>query len=114
MSEPEHIGTDGTVRKSHGRQPWDDIIDAGCGPEFAFGNALKYVRRYDKKNGEDDLTKGRWYYARLVEMARGEGSLPKTPAFAGKMGQGRAIYLLKQLQGMLTEAERQLLRRGEI
>lgn len=28
----------------------------------------KYVRRYQAKNGEDDLSKGRWYAARLHGM----------------------------------------------
>lgn len=70
-TEPEFTAPDGTVRKEHygsGRQPWDDIVDVGWGPEFAAGNALKYVRRYKAKNGADDLEKGRWYYARLKEM----------------------------------------------
>lgn len=71
QKEPEFTAPDGTVRKAHygaGRQPWDDIVDAGWGAEFAAGNALKYVRRYKAKNGEDGLEKGRWYYARLVEL----------------------------------------------
>lgn len=73
--EPEHIAADGTVRKDHygaGRQPWDDIVAAGWGPIFSAGNALKYVRRYAAKNGEDDLEKGRWYMSRLDEFVAAE------------------------------------------
>lgn len=69
--EPEITGVDGTVRKAHygeGRQPWDDIKDLGWAPHFAAGNALKYVRRYKAKNGQDDLEKGRWYFAELSKM----------------------------------------------
>ena len=72
VKEPEHIAEDGTVRKSHygaGRQPWDIIVALGWGAVFAAGNALKYVRRYTAKNGADDIEKGRWYYARLTELA---------------------------------------------
>lgn len=114
-TEPEHVGADGTVRKSHygaGRQPWDDIVDEGWGPEFAAGNALKYVRRHRAKNGEDDLEKGRWYYARLIEMTRGAGALPtRGAAWMAKMMQSRAISVAKRLQEMLTDEERDLLRR---
>lgn len=76
--EPEHIAADGTIRKDHygaGRQPWDDIVDAGWGAQFAAGNALKYVRRYMAKNGEDDLEKGRWYFARLKELSQKESTI---------------------------------------
>src|SRR4051812_22769312 len=65
--EPEHVAKDGSIRKQHygpDRQPIDDIEDAGWGPAFCAGNALKYVRRAANKNGADDLKKGRWYYAR--------------------------------------------------
>lgn len=51
MTERTHAGADGTVRQDHygaGRQPWDDIVDAGWGPAFAAGNVLKYLRRPDK------------------------------------------------------------------
>lgn len=64
----EFKAEDGTTRKDYygaGRQPWDDIIDAGWGAAFAAGNVLKYVRR--TKGNPDDLEKARWYYARIIE-----------------------------------------------
>lgn len=112
MSEPEHVGADGTVRKNHygaGRQPWDEIVDLGWGPEFAAGNALKYVKRHAAKNGDDDLAKGRWYYARLVEMMKGTGSLPADKVLR-TVAQSRSVFILQQLKKKITEAERALLR----
>lgn len=67
----EFVAADGTVRKSYygdGVQPWDLMKEIGWAPHFAAGNALKYVRRYTNKNGDDDLKKGRWYYAELKKM----------------------------------------------
>jgi hypothetical protein len=31
------------------------------------GNAIKYLWRYDKKNGVEDLKKARWYLDRLIQ-----------------------------------------------
>lgn len=47
---------DSSERKDHygtGRQPWDDIVEAGWSPEFAAANVLKYLRRPDKLPAED-------------------------------------------------------------
>ena len=60
-----------------GLQPWDLIKSLGMGAQFAAGNVIKYVGRYDKKNGLDDLRKCRWYLDRLIEIvesASTEGS----------------------------------------
>lgn len=68
--EPEIQDANGLARKAHygdGRQPWDDIKVLGWAPAFAAGNVLKYIRRHAKKNGADDISKARWYYARLLE-----------------------------------------------
>ena len=51
-----------------GLQPWDLIKSLGIGAAFAAGNVIKYVGRYDKKNGLDDLRKARWYIDRLIEI----------------------------------------------
>lgn len=59
-------------RKAHygsGEQPWDTIVFAGWGPEFAAGNILKYLRR--TKAPEHSLESARWYAQRLVEGAYG-------------------------------------------
>lgn len=49
-----------------------DVIDAftkECSGEEAFyvGNILKYVCRFKKKNGVEDLRKAEWYLAKLIE-----------------------------------------------
>lgn len=99
-TEPEIQGEDGTVRKAHygsGRQPWDDMIVLGWGPHFAAGSALKYIRRYKNKNGEDDLAKGRWYYGELLKRSADEINGGWTVAFS-------------ELEELLTIEERRILR----
>lgn len=61
---------DGSERESYygdGRQPWDDIVEAGLGPAFAAASILKYMRR-TKGEREKDLIKARWYFARLTYL----------------------------------------------
>lgn len=70
--EKERVAADGTVRKAHygdGRQPWDVIKEKDWAPEFAAGNALKYIRRAAAKNGADDIKKARWYFKELKRLA---------------------------------------------
>lgn len=40
--------------------------------EFCRGNVIKYVTRYDKKNGIEDLQKAQTYINRLIEMEQHE------------------------------------------
>lgn len=46
-------------------QPWDYILANGLG--FLAGNVVKYVSRFDKKNGVEDLKKARHYLDKLIE-----------------------------------------------
>jgi uncharacterized protein DUF3310 len=39
---------------------------------FHAGNVVKYVSRYQHKNGLDDLRKAKWYIERLIEMEEGK------------------------------------------
>jgi len=39
---------------------------------FAVGNVIKYISRYRKKNGLEDLRKSRWYLDKLIEMLEKE------------------------------------------
>jgi hypothetical protein len=97
--EPEFTAPDGTVRKKHygdGKQPWDTMVELGWAPVFAAACALKYVRRYRSKNGEDDLDKGRWYYARLTELVASGGT--------------NVAIIVMQLERELTPTELALLR----
>ena len=34
---------------------------------YLVGNVIKYLSRYQKKNGLEDLQKGRWYLNKLIE-----------------------------------------------
>lgn len=48
-----------------------DYLQAKLSPEafrgFLAGNVLKYVSRYEKKNGVEDLEKAKWYLDRLIK-----------------------------------------------
>lgn len=35
---------------------------------YLVGNIIKYISRYQKKNGLEDLKKGRWYLNKLIEV----------------------------------------------
>lgn len=51
-------------------QPWD-AITAWFGPGYLAGNIIKYVSRYEQKNGLEDLAKAQHYLAKLIEVVRG-------------------------------------------
>jgi hypothetical protein len=44
-----------------------NIIEA-YGMDFTEGNVLKYLLRYKKKNGIEDLWKAHWYLERLIKQ----------------------------------------------
>lgn len=50
----------------------DAIIAAGHGEGFCAGNAIKYLYRYDMKNGIEDVLKAQWYVNKLVEILDGK------------------------------------------
>jgi len=77
-----HLEKDGTIRQDHygaGRQPWDDIKDAGWAPHFAAANVLKYLRR--TKDLEHSLQSARWYWTELNKMADAPASSTQHEAF---------------------------------
>jgi hypothetical protein len=39
---------------------------------FLKGNAIKYLWRYQQKNGAEDLKKAQWYLSRLIEIRESE------------------------------------------
>ena len=51
-------------------QPWDFIVSNGIG--FLEGNIIKYVARWRKKGGVEDLRKAEHYLAKLIEVAQAE------------------------------------------
>lgn len=56
----------GTHYKCHTIQPWDAILDWGLG--FLDGNIVKYVARWQSKDGLTDLKKARHYLDKLIEV----------------------------------------------
>jgi hypothetical protein len=55
-----------------GMQPFD-VIDA-FGLDFYEGNAVKYIVRWRKKNGVDDLYKARTYINEVIKRAEAEAA----------------------------------------
>ena len=49
-------------------QHWDFVHDAGLG--YLAGNATKYISRYRKKNGAQDLAKAVHYIDKMIELAQ--------------------------------------------
>jgi hypothetical protein len=53
-----------------------DAIEASMTPEayrgYLKGNVIKYVTRYEKKNGLEDLKKGDWYLSKLINTFANE------------------------------------------
>lgn len=47
-------------------QPWDYIASNGLG--FFEGNIVKYVSRWKRKGGVEDLQKARHYLDKLIEL----------------------------------------------
>jgi len=70
---PSHYGGKGSVYEAI------NVIEA-YGMGFCDGNVLKYVLRYKKKNGLEDLRKAQWYLNRLIENEEREQNRksPKT------------------------------------
>lgn len=52
-------------------QTWDYIHANGL--NYFEGNVVKYVSRWRKKGGVQDLEKARHYLDKLIELARAEG-----------------------------------------
>ena len=58
ITRPKHYVARGGI------EPFDFIHSNQLG--FAIGNIIKYVVRYEEKNGVEDLEKARWYLDRLI------------------------------------------------
>lgn len=56
----------GSHYKSSEHEPWDVIHAWGLG--YFDGNAVKYLSRWRKKGGIDDLRKARHYIDKLIEL----------------------------------------------
>lgn len=72
-------GGDHYQQRNGGTQPWDVVIAWELG--FLDGNALKYIARWRKKGGIEDLKKARHYIDKQIEQEEGKisasGPLPE-------------------------------------
>jgi hypothetical protein len=60
VNHPQHYGGE--------NNPYEVInIIEHYNLDFCAGNALKYLLRYKKKNGVEDLKKCEWYLKRLIQ-----------------------------------------------
>ena len=57
----------GTHYKQLSIQPWDYIVSNNLG--YLEGNVVKYVTRWQTKNGVQDLLKAKHYLDKLLEIA---------------------------------------------
>ena len=44
---------------------------------FLKGNCIKYIYRYENKNGAEDLKKAEWYLLRLIALREDEETMAK-------------------------------------
>lgn len=65
-----HVG--GQHYKGFDIQTWDFILDHEMG--YLEGNVIKYVDRYKRKNGLEDLQKARHYLDKLIEEVEASGT----------------------------------------
>lgn len=63
VNHPAHY-TSGTIETIKVIQ---DKMTAEMFEGFCVGNVIKYVTRYRKKNGVEDLKKARWYLDKIIE-----------------------------------------------
>ena len=80
---------------------------------FCIGNAIKYICRYSKKNGVEDLEKAKWYIDRAISIRKME--FLKTPNSTADVKNtdiiGRFVFssrddaldVLKKLQSIIHE-----------
>ena len=80
---------------------------------FCIGNAIKYVCRYSKKNGVEDLEKAKWYIDRAISVRKTEFLKTPDPTADVKNTDniGRFLFasreeankVVKELQSMIHE-----------
>ena len=73
VNHPNHYQTEGGLEVI-------DIIKSVLGDEFepyCIGNVLKYISRYKKKNGLEDLKKARVYIYYVIDYLEAKKNEPK-------------------------------------
>ena len=99
VSHPDHYqGADG--------MEVIDVIRNFTGPAYKGylqGNIIKYVLRYEKKNGVQDLEKAMWYLSELLDYERKENAI-KQFIVHGEEGQKK---MAEAMANNLTEEDKQ-------
>lgn len=80
MSEANKTQVGGTHYKTGGEEHWDRQWRL-FGPGYFIGCITKYVERYQKKDGYQDLLKARHFLDKLIEL---EGMRPKEVKITGR------------------------------
>ena len=73
---------------------------------FCIGNAIKYVCRYSKKNGVEDLEKAKWYIDRAISVRKTELQKTECDYNIGRFvfsSRDDALDVLKKLQSIVHE-----------
>ena len=74
----QHGGTHYRTEYQH----WDLLPDMHYSEEYYLGCATKYVTRYKKKNGIEDLRKAHHFISKLIELiAAGRVRMPAAPHY---------------------------------
>lgn len=77
MSHANARQVGGTHYQAAEIQPWDFIIANGLG--YLEGCIVKYVTRWQRKDGIQDLAKAQHYLEKLIEVARDRQELAQAP-----------------------------------
>jgi hypothetical protein len=72
-----------------------EAIEASMSKEafrgFLKGNCIKYIYRYENKNGAEDLRKAEWYLLRLIALREDEETMAKATIRDGSKKVAEAI-----------------------
>lgn len=77
MSQANQTQHGGDHYKVQPIQPWDYIASNQIG--YFEGNVIKYVSRWKKKNGLEDLRKAQHYLQKLIEVEEAALLAPNKP-----------------------------------
>lgn len=72
---PDKETPEGNIKRQKHYEQWDiqpvDFIVSTIGPSWLVGNVIKYVMRYNEKNGKEDIHKAIHYCEMLLNHIEG-------------------------------------------
>lgn len=93
VNHPNHYISDNGLETIDVIEAWTkdlEGIDAVCA-----GNAIKYISRWNKKNGIEDLKKAKWYIERLISHKETEAKIK--PIYEDALDEKVTEYSLKDV-----------------